>query len=173
MKKKILSFMLAICLIMPMMFLVVGCGKDPINPNTSDNKNWYNIGNYEMSFEGVDYTGNSVHVFVEIKNPNNYKTTLFANAFTLSGAKTYEVLSLGVQNTSGQWVDYGSVDFEAKGSSLVKITFFGAGANSNAQYNLNYLGNKIADVTNTTIQVTVNNWYNLMSKKFTHFILWR
>ena len=126
MKKKILRLMLMICLIIPAIILS-GCGSKP------DNKVWHNIGNYEMSFEGVEYTGNSVYVFVEIKNPKNYKTTLKDDAFTLSGT---EVLSLAIQNKSGQWVDYSSINFDADASVLVKITFYGIGSNSNATYSL-------------------------------------
>lgn len=152
MKKKILSFVLAICLIIPAM-MFVGCGKSSNNNTNPDNRVWHNIGNYEMTFEGVEYTGNSVYVFVEVKNPKNYKTTLKDDAFTLSGTKTYGVLSLGVQNSSGKWVDYSSVNFDSNASKLIKITFYGTGSNSNTTYDLNYLGNKIADVTSTTITV--------------------
>lgn len=152
MKKKLISFVLTICLFIPAM-IFVGCGRSN-QSEVDDSRIWYDIGNYKMTFEGVEYTGHSVYVFVEVKNPNSYETTLSTNAFTLD---SYKVLSFGVQNSSGNWVDYDSIDFNAKASTLVKIVFYGPGNDYSTIYSLNYLGNKIADVSSTQVIVTVNN----------------
>ena len=164
MKKKILSLALAICLILPCMFMLSACGNKSKSgddsPPVTDSRVWYDIGNYKMAFEGVENTGSSIRIYVEVKNPKSYDLTLSGDAFVLKWYGNMggsEPISIAIKNAYNNWVDYWSLDFSPNSSALLKITFSASSTSSNGIYNLEYLGEKIAELTSTNINVMINN----------------
>ena len=136
MKKKILSFVLAICLIIPAI-MFVGCGNDGYNK----------VGDYYLKYEQSIYTGNSIQLVMSVKNDKSYPLSLEPNAFTLqSTSSEYYVTGLSVDQGSHWNTTFVRVNVDPGQTVRFKLIFGGAGLYGES-YSLNYYNTNIANVS--------------------------